>query len=385
MNNCTTRTAFQKMNIAINARFLIANQLEGIGNFTLQIIQDLIAQHPDHHFYLIYDRKTPPLIHHQNITNLYLLPSARHPILWYLWFEWRLPALLKKYHIQKLISPDGFVSLRSKTPSLLVIHDLAYLVFPNHLPFLVRWYYRYFTPKYISKAQTIVTVSHFVKNHIVDSFSISPSKIQVTNNLPKEIFQPLEQPQKSLVQNQYALGCPYFLYVGAIHPRKNMLNLLRAFQKFKKDSHSNIKLIIVGRKAWKNNALKNLLRESLYTEEVIWTSKVSDTELVKVVGAAFALVYPSLFEGFGIPILEAQKAGVPVITSNTSSMPEVTGTGGILVNPTQSDEIARAMKRLYTDSSLRKELIEKGFENLKRYTNNTAIAPFSQWIEGTTN
>jgi glycosyltransferase involved in cell wall biosynthesis len=208
------------MNIAINARFLIANQLEGIGNFTLQIIENLIAQHPHHHFYLIYDRNTPPLVHHPNITNLYLLPSARHPILWYIWFEWRLPTLLKKYHIHKLISPDGFVSLRSNVPSLLVVHDLAYLAFPNHLPLLVRWYYRYFTPKYLSKAQTIVTVSHFVKNHIVDSFSISPSKIQVTNNLPKDIFQPLAQPQKSLVQNQYALGCPYFYMLVPFTPEK---------------------------------------------------------------------------------------------------------------------------------------------------------------------
>ncbi len=385
MSNCTTRTAFQKMNIAINARFLIANQLEGIGNFTLQIIKDLVANHPHHHFYLIYDRKTPPLVHHPNITNLYLLPSARHPILWYIWFEWRLPTLLKKYHIHKLISPDGFVSLRSNVPSLLVVHDLAYLAFPNHLPLLVRWYYRYFTPKYLSKAQTIVTVSHFVKKHIEGSFSIPASKIQVTNNLPKDIFQPLAQPQKSLVQNQYALGCPYFLYVGAIHPRKNILRLLRAFQKFKKNSHSNIKLIIVGRKAWKNNDLKTLLRDSFYTEEVIWTSKVSDSELVKVVGAAFALVYPSLFEGFGIPILEAQKAGVPVITSSTSSMPEVTGAGGLLVDPTQIDEIAQAMNQLYTNTTLRKELVEKGLENLTRYTRKNAIHPFSQWIEGPIN
>lgn len=385
MTICTTRIACPKMNIAINARFLLANHLEGIGNFTLQIAKDLIEKFPNHHFYLIYDRKTPPLIHYKNVTNLYLLPPARHPILWYFWFEWRLPSLLKKYQIQKFISPDGFVSLRSKIPSLLVVHDLAYLVYPQHLPLIVKWYYQYFTPKYLSKAQNIVTVSHFVKKHIEESFSIPPSKIQVTNNLPKDIFHPLDHLQKSQAKQQYAGDCPYFLYVGAIHPRKNILNLLRAFQKFKKECPNNLKLVIVGRKAWKNKDLQKLLLEPFFSEEVIWTSKISDAALTQVVGAAFALVYPSLFEGFGIPIIEAQKAGIPVITSNTSSMPEVTGTGGILVDPTQIAEITKAMKRLYTDSALRKELVEKGFENLKRYTSKNAIAPFSQWIEGTIN
>ncbi|MEY2950550.1 MAG: glycosyltransferase family 4 protein [Saprospiraceae bacterium] len=369
------------MKIAINARFLIANHLEGIGNFTLQIVKDLVDQYPSYHFYLIYDRKTPPLIKSKNVTNLYLLPSARHPILWYIWFEWRLPRLLKKHQIQKFISPDGFVSLRLHIPSLIVVHDLAYLVFPQHLPLLVKWYYQYFTPKFLAEAQLIVTVSRFVKNHIIESFSLPSDKIKISNNLPKALFQPLDPNTISLTQHQYAQSCPYFLYVGAIHPRKNILRLLLAFQQFKQECPSNMKLVIVGRKAWKNTNLKELPKNPFYKEEIIWTSKISDSELTKVLGAAFAMLYPSLFEGFGIPILEAQKAGVPVITSKTSSMPEVTGEGGLLVDPIKIEEIVSAMKQVYKDSQLRKKLIEKGFENLNRYTKEIAITPFSEWME----
>jgi glycosyltransferase involved in cell wall biosynthesis len=141
----------------------------------------------------------------------------------------------------------------------------------------------------------------------------------------------------------------------------------------------------VGRKAWKNTNLKALPKNLFYTEEIIWTSKISDNELTNVLGAALAMLYPSLFEGFGIPILEAQKAGVPVITSQTSSMPEVTGAGGLLVDPTNVEEIASAMKRVYNDSQLRKELIERGFENVNRYTKKNALTPFSEWLENIEN
>lgn len=345
------------MNIGINTRFIIPNKMEGIGKFTLEICKRLPLLMPHHHFYFIFDR--PPPAHYFSFPNVILLhtpPQARHPLLWFLWFEFALPRIFKKYKIDLFFSPDGFTSFRSKIPSIPVIHDLAYLHFPDHLPFLVRNYYRIFTPKFIHKAQHLLTVSEFVKNDILQQFKIPAHKISVTQNAAS--FPPLK-----------SLGKPtHFLYLGAIHPRKNIARLIQAFDLFKKNTHSPIQLVIIGKPAWKTKEIFETLSLSPYQKDILLTGYLPDEEIQKYFSSALAFIYISLFEGFGIPVLDAMQSGVPVITSNTTSLKEISGNAAYFVHPENIEEIAEAMTNLEASPSLRNNLIQKGFLQAEKYS-----------------
>lgn len=345
------------MNIAINTRFIIPNKIEGIGKFTLEICKRLPFLLPDHNFYFIFDRQPPTdWFPFPNVTLLNTAPQARHPILWILWFEFALPRLFKKYKIDLFFSPDGFVSLSSKIPNIPVIHDLAYLHFPNHLPFWVRYYYQIFTPKFIHKAQHLLTVSEFVKNDIIQQFKTKQNNISVTQNAPSfPRIKTFEKPN-------------HFLYLGALHPRKNITGLIQAYDLFKKNTHSPLKLVIIGKPAWKTEEIFETLSLSPYQKDIILTGYLPENEIQKYFSSALAFIYISLFEGFGIPVLDAMQSGVPVITSNSTSLKEISGEAAYLVHPENIEEIAESMANLEASPTLRNNLIQKGFLQAEKYS-----------------
>ena len=182
-------------------------------------------------------------------------------------------------------------------------------------------------------------------------------QIDVVYNGAHTEYVPLSHEQREETKLQFADGCEYFVFAGAIHPRKNIVNLLKAFIAFKKHQKTNMKLVIVGRPAWKYDEVEALRKEMPFKEDVKWVGYMNIDQLSKVIGAAYALVYASLFEGFGIPILEALQCGVPAIVSNTSSMPEVAGDAALLCDPTDPGDIAEKMHLLYKDEALRARLI----------------------------
>lgn len=349
------------MKIAVNTRFLLKDKLEGIGIYTQEIFSRVVQLMPEHEFYFMFDRPfSEEFIFAKNVTPLIVSPPARHPFLWYWWFEKSVPKVLKENNVDLFISPDGYASLNTSVPQIITIHDLGFEHFPEHVPYLVRKFYRYFTPKYCQKATKILTVSEYTKQDIISTYNIEAQKIDVVYNG----FE-LEN-QESRVKGQDAekqiltSEIPYFIFVGAVHPRKNVLGLLKAFEHFKATFSHPHQLIIVGRKAWMNAELENFYHQMKYKKDVIWIEKIERTDLLQLMQHAFGLVYPSLFEGFGIPILEAMTLGLPVICSNTSSMPEVAGNAAILVNPNSTVGIADAMNSLITDENLRNKLIAKG-------------------------
>ena len=170
-------------------------------------------------------------------------------------------------------------------------------------------------------------------------------------------YRPLSNAEREEIKTQYADGCEYFVFAGALHPRKNIVNLLEAFIAFKKKQRSNMKLVIVGRMAWKYDAVVEMKENMPFKDDVKWVGYMNVDELSKVIGGAYALVYASLFEGFGIPILEALQCNVPAIVSNTSSMPEVAGEAALLVDPTSVEDIANKMGLIYKDENLRARLV----------------------------
>lgn len=357
------------MRIGVNTRLLLKGKLEGIGWFTAQTLERMVHQHPEHDFFFFFDRPyDESFVFSTNVTPVVIPPQARHPILFTAWFDWTLPYALKKHKIDVFLSPDGYCSLRTTIPTCLVIHDLAFEHYPEHFVFSHRHYWKFFQPRFARKAKRIVTVSEYSKNDIVGHYDIDPAKIDVACNGAHEAYRPLEWEEKEAVKKQYADGCEYFVFAGALHPRKNILNLLKAFVAFKKMQRSDMKLVIVGRLAWKYNEVLEMKENMPFKDDVKWVGYMNVDELSKVTGAAYAMVYPSFFEGFGIPILEALKCNVPAIVSNTSSMPEVVGDAGLLVDPESVDDIAAKMQQLYKDENLRAKLIAAAPAQVKKFT-----------------
>lgn len=357
------------MKIAVNTRVLLNDYLEGYGYFVYETFRRITRQHPEHEFIFIFDRAFDQrFIFASNITPVVTGPPARHPLLWKFWYDVRIPAVLKNYKADVFVSCDGFCSLATRVPQCIVVHDLAFLHFPSFSKKSHRLFFRRYMPKFLNKATAIATVSEFSGQDMVSHYRVNENKIGVVYSAAKESFVQLSEEERFRVKNKYTDGKEYFIYTGAIHPRKNLTNLLKAFSVFKKRQQSNFKLLLAGRLAWKYQLFTESLATYKYRHDVILTGYVEETELTGLTGSAYAMVYPSFLEGFGVPVLEAMQCGVPVITSRDSAMQEIAGDAALYANPRDPRDIADNMMRLYKDERLRDELIEKGKQVIQRYS-----------------
>lgn len=349
------------MNIAVNTRILLKNKLEGIGWFTFETLKRITKNHPEHTFYFIFDRPyNQEFIFSENIVPIVVGPQARHPFLFYFWFEKAIPKVLKQIHADLFISPDGILSLKTNVKSIAVIHDISFMHNPKDFPFIVRKYYHYFFPKFAKKATRIVTVSEFSKQDIMEQFSIKSDHIDVVYNGSNEIYKPSDSNQILKTKKEYTFGEDFFIFVGALSPRKNVANLLLAFDLFKIKITNKIKLVIVGEKMFKTKNIHTVYSNMSFKKDVIFTGRMNPEELKNLYGSALALTFVPYFEGFGIPIIEAMNCDTAVITSNVTSMPEVAGDAALFADPFSVQSIADAMIKIYSDSNLRNEFIEKG-------------------------
>lgn len=356
------------LRIAINTRFLMKDRLEGIGWYTYEIARHLVEQHPGDEFIFIFDRPfSQDYIFADNVTGVHVGPPARHPLLFRWWYDYSVPRVLKKYKADVFLSMDNFCSLRFPGQTVLVVHDLSYLHFPHQIPTRHLRFYKKNMPRFLEKADQIVAISHATYQDIIQVSPLVAHKVTVIPNGVRDVFTPLTPEQKIKVKSSRTGGKDYFLYVGALHPRKNVERLIKAFDLFKQENRSDLKLILCGRFAWQCEGIHQAMKQSPYRAEIIHVGHVSSLELVELMGAARALVYPSLFEGFGLPIVEAFKSGTPVITSNISSMPEVAGSAAITIDPYNINDIALAMKNVIFDVSLTKVLISNGLERALQY------------------
>ena len=341
------------MKIAVNTRLLLKNKLEGIGWFSFESLKRITTQHPEHQFYFIFDRQfDETFIFSDNITPVVIGPQARHPLLYYLWFEKSIPRILKKIDPDLFFSPDGYLSLSTPVKSMQVIHDLNFEHYPDDLPYPERTFYRHYFPQYARKASRIATVSEFSKRDIINQYHVDAEKIDVVYNGANDRYIPLPETEKFLVRAKYTGGLPYFVFVGALHPRKNLTNLFRAFDLFREESGINMKLLIIGQKKWWTKQIKEAFEKMKHNEDVDFCGRLEPQELNRVISSATAMTYVSYFEGFGIPILESYYCETPVITSNVTSMPEVAGDAAILVDPFSVKSICEGMIKIATDPGL---------------------------------
>ena len=357
------------MKIAVNTRLLLKDRLEGIGIFTRETLARITQAHPEHQFYFLFDREyDDSFVFGNNVTPLVAHPQARHPYLWYLFFEHGIPLKLKKIRPDFFLSTDGWIPTRLNIPTVNVIHDLNFLHHPEFVPPVVRRYYDRFFPKFARNATRLATVSQFSRDDIHQSYQVPMENIDVVYNGENTAYKPYTEEQQDTVKQQYTDGHDFFLFVGLIHKRKNLDNVFRAFDLFKERTGSPIKLVVVGDKKWWAGEIEDTYLAMQHREDVVMLGRRQIDELSALTAAATAMVYASLFEGFGQPIVDAFNAHTAVITSDISSMPEIAGDAALLVNPYNVSEIANAMEQLYSDPQLRNALIEKGKARKGLYT-----------------
>jgi len=348
------------MRIAVNTRLLIPGRLDGIGRFTYETLMRITQRHGEHQFVFLFDRKIPhEFLFSPNVTAARLLPPARRPWLFRLWLDYSVAHFLRRTKPDVFLSPDGFLPLRTATPCLPVIHDLNFEHYPEDLPPAITKFYKTYFPQFAKNAERIATVSEFSKQDIVKQYKIAPGKIDVVYNGASEGFRALNETEIADVRKKYAQGTPYFLFVGSLHPRKNLVRLLQAFDQFRAKQNSNAKLLIVGQRYWSSFDLEQTISNMKHKDEVIFTGRLAPEELHRVMGAARALAYVPYFEGFGIPIVEAMRCNVPVLTANVSSMPEVGGEAVRYADPFSVDSITEGLLALDSDETLRQQLLAK--------------------------
>ena len=370
------------MRIAVNARMLTQRKPGGIGKYSYETLRRITDRHREHEFLFIVDRPFRGRgAFPGNVAVARTFPSF-HPLLWYPWFEWAVPLILGKFRADLFISTDGFASLSTAVPTVVAIHDLNFHHNPKDLPLLHSRYFNHFFPKYARKAKAIVTASEYSKRDIVSLYGEPPEKITVTWNGASEIFRPLAEKERENARRGLTGGAPYFLSVGLLHPRKNLVRLIEAFEKFRKESPSAVKLVLAGPRMFKTAEIFRVWNRMSHREDVLFLGTVPEERLARIYSGACALLFVSTFEGFGIPILEAMNCDVPVVASDRTALPEVSGNAAIFVNPYSVEAIAGAMKAVFFDKTLRRTVVEKGRERKTLFNWDRTAGLLWEAVEG---
>jgi glycosyltransferase involved in cell wall biosynthesis len=370
------------------------NNATGLGNYSRTLVHTLAKYHPEHEYHLFTPKMNASI--HQNLVEEYVIEAAKskgganvlyphlpegfnnktHP----LWRSYFIKKDLQKADIQLFhgLSGELPLSIPKGMKTVVTIHDLIHERYPQFYPFFDRKMYSWKFKNACKKADVVVAISEQTKHDIIDFYNIPESKIKViyqscdprfravrTSNLAPDYF-----------FRKYDLPNNYLLYVGTINERKNLMSLLRAFAAYES---KNVKLVIVG---WGGNSVYfnkviSFIYQNKLVERVKLVPNVSSEDLPFIYKNALALVYPSFFEGFGIPIIEALWSGCPVITSKGSCFAEAGGRESLYINPEDSDGIYTSIYNLMEDNALRQRMITKGLEHVQQFDEQLIG---NQWI-----
>jgi len=335
----------------------------GISNYTYNLIKELNKLNTDEGFLF--------LINHQSdtfFTNNKIIINNIFPVLkTYAWY----PYLIRKLRNRELdlihnpAQVPTFFKLKQKY--VITIHDLTPFITSSEAKFGRPLIYKLLLPRTLKTADKIIADSNSTKNDLINYFNIPEEKIRVILLAADEKFRPLSNKEIKEAKQKYSLNFPFILYVGTLEPRKNIPTLIKAFYKLKKKDIIN-KLVITGKKGWKYKEIFETIDKLNLQNDVVFTGYVSDEDLPALYNAADLFVYPSIYEGFGLPPLEAMACGTPVITSNTSSLPEVVRDAGIMVDPSDVNGLADAMHEVLTNESLRANMVKKGLEREEMFS-----------------
>ena len=357
----------------IGIDFTAAAQPAGIGRYTRSLVGALAAQFPSDRFVLLTPRRPGRaplrLLEYPNVTLRELPLSER--TLTRIWQRLRLPlfADLLTGGADVFYAPDFALPPLWRAPGVITVHDLSYRFFPDSYPASLRRYLERVVPHSIGRARLILADSASTQRDLAAEYNTDTKRISVLHGGVDPAFRPVESgAARAAVLRRYGIASPYFLSVGTIQPRKNLRRVIAALRTVSAAELPHY-LVHVGRPGWLYAPILAAPQEYGVAERVRFLTEVdSDEELAALYSGATAFVFPSLYEGFGLPALEAMACGTPVITGNTSSLPEVAGGAALLVDPTDVDAIGAALVTLATDESRRERLSASGRERAAEFT-----------------
>ncbi len=367
--------------IGINTRLLKRGSLDGIGRFTYEVFRRVIANSPEHSFILYYDNKNEArLLDFPNCQAQFLSPPTKHVYLFDFYFNKVLARRAKADQLDLLISPDGILCKGLDIPQLPVIHDLNFEHHPEWLPNHVAKYYRKRFRVFAEMATQVATVSEYSKQDIAKTYDIPENNIHVVYNAGGAQFKPIGEADREATRAHFTGGKEYLLFVGTIHPRKNIEGLIKTFQAYRDQSKSECMLLIAGKEVLWSDEMKRALDECPYKQDIKILGALDDEDLTRVTASAHTMVYLSHFEGFGIPIVEAMQSGVPVVVSDATVLPEVVGPNGNIAAHGNYEEAATKIQKL-SDSNLKAKSIADGMERARSFNWDTSAEAMQAVIQ----
>ncbi len=352
----------RRLRIAVNGRWLLTSGLDGTGWYTRALLERLTAQHPEVEWHVLVDRPSSASWDFLTNATVHVVPPpARHWTLWHLWNRAAVPSALNRIQPDVYWSPDGMLPRRGSVPLVGTVHDLGFVHRPQDLGRVLGAYYRWIYRSSVRQADALLTVSETTRTDVHRTYGYPLAQLHTAYNAPQRAFAPLSPEEAHSARARWTNGRPYFLAVGSFTPRKNLALLLEAFDRFKEKTGSNHELVLVGDSLHADPAFDKALKNTQHRSSVVFPGRAKSDALQSLLGAAEALCFPSFFEGFGIPLVEAFQAGTPVISSSASCMPEIVGDAGWLVDPHSATDWANALERMTAlPLSERQSLVERG-------------------------
>lgn len=349
------------MNIGIMARGL-SEKAGGVKEYIKCITENLIDMDKENNYFIFYNKK-------QHLGTFLkgkeiVLKSGSKLI----WDYVYIPLAIRKYNIDILFCPKNVVPFFIGCKSIVVVHDLAHF-YPslNAYKFLENFYMCLMIKSSVKRANYIIAVSQNTKKDIIKFTEVDPQKILVIYEAPDKRYKIIKNKKMlDIIRKKYNLYFPFMFYSGSLSPRKNPIRLVKAFNQIKDKIPHN--LVLTGGKSWKDKGVYRLIKDLKLDGRVVKLGFVPDQEMPMLYNLADLFVYPSLYEGFGLPPLEAMACGCPVIASNLASCHEVAGKGAMVVDPYSVEEISSGILKILNDRVYRKILIKKGFSNLLKFS-----------------
>ena len=349
------------MRIGIDARMYEAT---GIGTYLKNLIANLSQiDRTNQYFIFMLSRDFDKVNLPQNFKKI---KADYH---WYSFGEQIFfPNLIKKTNVDIMHFPHFNAPVFYKGKFVVTIQDLILTLYPSSAGWFKRKIYNFALKRVVNKASFIITTSRNTKNDLIKYFSINLQKINViplASNLNRENID--SSKQEEIIQ-KYGIKKDYLMYIGRLRKHKNILGIIESYKLAKEKYNITNKLVFVGKIDNSYIDLKEVLKEQGLEKDVLPIGYVSEDDLPQIYSAASMLIFPSLYEGFGLPVLDAFSVGTPVITSNTSSLPEVAGDAAVLVDPKNIEEIASGVQKILQDDNFRQSLIQKGYEQVKKFS-----------------
>jgi glycosyltransferase involved in cell wall biosynthesis len=349
------------MLIGIDASRATAARRTGTENYSLHLIRELLALGEGHRFRL-YFNQLPPADLFAGLTERRIMPFPR------LWTHARLSWEMLLRPPDLLFVPSHVLPVAHPRHSVATVHDLGYHYFPEAHTLSQNLYLRWSTRYNARAAARVLADSEATCRDLVHYYRVPEDRIAVVYPGRDESMAPVTDPVLlDAVRARYGLTDPYLLYVGTLQPRKNLVRLVQAFASLL-SLDLDLSLVLAGQKGWLYKDIVSQVHRLGLDNRVLLTGYVPDVDLAPLLSGALAFVFPSLYEGFGLPVLEAMACGTPVICASTSSLPEAAGDAALLVNPLDIESLTEAMVQIGTDEGLRRDLVERGFQQVERFS-----------------